>query len=149
MSAARGGSFVVDRPMTFGNLQVGEGRNPELLTLIPLSNGGGILNVTPLKGTNAPPALRGQSARGGGLFGASMGGDWGSLMKQARSAGGLGGHGGGGGGNFNYEKLMSVVQKLIMMWSSREQNNMNLFVDGQRMVTSVQKHLGSNSYGDR
>lgn len=142
--AAQGGSFIVSSPTMFGNLMVGEGHKPELLTYIPFQNGsGGILDVQPLTGPNRP--------RGSGGFNHMKDGGFANLQNIGNSIGSS------SSSSSSISHLLATIEKLVSTIQKNEARstirdkaiNANLYVDGQRMARNVQKYLGQSSYGDR
>jgi exonuclease VII small subunit len=236
LHAAKGGSFIVTKQMKFGNLVVGEGNKPELVTYFPEKNGRhnsiGMLTVVPLPkihaatggafpvfgsapgpglfpgagftpttnpnptiinygGIPAPKQTAGQggpqlgppSTEGAGTILVAPGGNAvtgpvtsppkGSLIPGAPAPGTMSIPGGSVENITPYtmaqmtgeavasnlqpsqqqqqadiSQLLAMVKKLLSRIASRDMNA-NLFVDGQKMATTVSKYMGSNAYGGR
>lgn len=146
--AAAGGSFIVSQPTQFGNVIVGEGYRPELVSVIPLggTSGASILNVIPLKGSNAPKQT-GMQHGGRAITTSAMdnwfpgGWSWGSGMSgESKSSG-------SDKATERINRLLALIEKLISAQAKGLQANIN--VDGQRMASVTSRYLASRAYGDQ
>jgi hypothetical protein len=145
LSAAKGGSFIVDQPTRMGNLLVGEGYKPELITYIPLPgvnpDAAGMLIVTPLTGKNN---TKGMASGGTAMIGNN------NILSGLLGGNADGGNGGSGESNTKFDKLISLLEKLVALQAhgGGVPIEATLKVDGMKMASVAQKYIGSKSYGD-
>jgi hypothetical protein len=145
LSAAKGGSFIVDQPTRMGNLLVGEGYKPELITYIPLPgvnpDAAGMLIVTPLTGKNN---TKGMASGGTAMIGNS------NILSGLLGGNADGGNGGSNENNTKFDKLISLLEKLVALQAhgGGVPIEATLKVDGMKMASVAQKYIGSKSYGD-